>query len=262
MSKSDEVLWLRFLPREPDAAASSGDSYQLTPDKLELPIDFHGEFNSVLVAVALASIKPATEQVGRYVADLLLEPTEKTRRLLDAPPQSLSAATLATLQFSYAMAAVQLGEQMGENIWLTRACDAFKAVLNVWTREHVPLQWAGTQNNLGNALQTLGERGSGAARLEQAVAAYREALKEYTRERVPLDWAMTQNNLGTALQALGERESGTARLEQAVDAFRRALGVFRTAGASHYVSVAAGNLARAEALLAERRQEAAGTAPT
>ena len=80
-----------------------------------------------------------------------------------------------------------------------------------------------TQNNLGNALWTLGERESGTARLEEAVAAYRDALKEWTRERVPLDWAMTQNNLGIALWTLGERESGTARLEEAVAAYRDAL---------------------------------------
>jgi hypothetical protein len=78
----------------------------------------------------------------------------------------------------------------------------------------VPLEWAGTQNILGNALARLGERESGTARLEEAVAAYRDALKEYTRERVPLDWAVTQNNLGQALAMLGERESGTARSEQ------------------------------------------------
>ena len=79
-----------------------------------------------------------------------------------------------------------------------------------------------TQTNLGNALQSLGERESGTARLEEG-AAYREALKERTRERVPLDWATTQNNLGAALQSLGERESGTARLEEAVAAYREAL---------------------------------------
>jgi hypothetical protein len=56
-------------------------------------------------------------------------------------------------------------------------------------RERVPLQWAATQNNLGIALSTLGERDSDTARLEEAVAACREALKERTRERVPLDWA-------------------------------------------------------------------------
>ena len=87
----------------------------------------------------------------------------------------------------------------------------------------MPLDWAATQNNLGAALTTLGERESGTERLEQAVTTYTEALKEYTRERVPLDWAMTQNNLGAALTTLGERESGTERLEQAVTTYTEAL---------------------------------------
>ena len=56
-------------------------------------------------------------------------------------------------------------------------------------RERVPLDWAMTQNNLGNALSMLGERESGTARLEEAVTAYRAALEEWTRERVPLDCA-------------------------------------------------------------------------
>ena len=110
-----------------------------------------------------------------------------------------------------------------------------------------------TQNNLGNALQTLGEREDGTVRLEEAVAAYRAALEVRTRERVPLDWAMTQNNLGNALGTLGEREDGTLRLEEAVAAYRGALEVFSAAGASYYVRHDRAQLARAEALLAERR---------
>ena len=54
----------------------------------------------------------------------------------------------------------------------------------------MPLDWAATQSNLGNALYRLGERESGTARLEEAVAAYRAALEEMTREiglrRLPL----------------------------------------------------------------------------
>ena len=53
----------------------------------------------------------------------------------------------------------------------------------------MPLNWAGTQNNLGTALQALGERKSGTARLEEVVAAYRAALTEWTPERMPLYWA-------------------------------------------------------------------------
>src|SRR5437660_888246 len=93
---------------------------------------------------------------------------------------------------------------------------AYRAALEEYTRERVPLHWAVTQNNLSNALSSLGERESGTARLEEAIVAHRAALEERTRERVPLDWAATQNNLGAALQRLAERESGTARLEEAV----------------------------------------------
>jgi tetratricopeptide (TPR) repeat protein len=100
---------------------------------------------------------------------------------------------------------------------------AYRAALEEFRRDQVPLQWATTQNNLGNALETLGERESGTARLEEAVAAYRAALAERTRDRVPLQWATTQNNLGAALEILGERESGTARLEEAIAAYRAAL---------------------------------------
>jgi hypothetical protein len=41
-------------------------------------------------------------------------------------------------------------------------------------RERVPLNWAGTQMKLGNALATLGELESGTGKLAEAVAAYRE----------------------------------------------------------------------------------------
>ena len=93
-----------------------------------------------------------------------------------------------------------------------------------------------TQNDLGNALRTLGEGESETARLEEAVAAYREALKEYNRERVPLDWAATQNNLGTALQTLGERENGTGQLQIAMTAIESAHSVYRDAGLLQYES--------------------------
>jgi tetratricopeptide (TPR) repeat protein len=78
-------------------------------------------------------------------------------------------------------------------------------------------------NQLGNALQVLGERESDPARLRQAVEAYRAALDECTRERFPLEWAMTRNNLGNALLSLGQRESDPAWLRQAVEVIRATL---------------------------------------
>ena len=53
---------------------------------------------------------------------------------------------------------------------------AYRLALEERTRERVPLDWAMTQNNLGNALPTLGEREAGTARLEEAVAAFDACL--------------------------------------------------------------------------------------
>jgi tetratricopeptide (TPR) repeat protein len=107
-------------------------------------------------------------------------------------------------------------------------------------------------NDLGNALQNLGERESGTARLEEAVAAYRAALEEHTRERAPLDWAMTQMNLGNALARLGGRESGTARLEEAVAAYRAALGEYSRERVPLDWAVTQNNLGNALRMLGER----------
>jgi tetratricopeptide (TPR) repeat protein len=127
----------------------------------------------------------------------------------------------------------QVGEK-GDNAAIGEAIRAYRDLVAQRPRERVPLDWAMTQNNLGNALQTLGQRESGTARLEEAVQAYRQALAERTRERVPLDWAMTQNNLGSALQTLGERESGTARLEEASACIANAWGVYKDAEIGQY----------------------------
>ncbi len=122
-----------------------------------------------------------------------------------------------------ASALYQQGDEFGVNGALLSAIERYKRLVEMMTSERVPLDWARTQMNLGNALATLGERESGTVKLEEAVVAYRAALKDMTRARVPLDWAITQNNLGNALLELGERESGTARLEEAVEAYREAL---------------------------------------
>jgi tetratricopeptide (TPR) repeat protein len=121
---------------------------------------------------------------------------------------------------------VPLGGREAGTERLEEAVAAYRAALQEFPRDRVPLQWAAVQINLGAALARLGEREPGTDRLEAAVAAYRAALEECTRDRVPLDWAMTQVTLGTALQNLGEREAGTDRLEEAVAAYRAALEEF------------------------------------
>ena len=125
---------------------------------------------------------------------------DEYRAWLDSLPDNLAES--ATAQALRAVCDLDLSEldsvEPPRTARLEEAVAAYRAALEERTRERVPLDWATTQNNLGAALATLGERESGTARLEEAVAAYRAALQERTRERAPLDWATTQNIAGGA----------------------------------------------------------------
>ncbi len=94
------------------------------------------------------------------------------------------------------------GNEFGDNAALTEAIATYESALGLAPRDTRPDDWATTQNNLGAAFQSLGERQRDAATLERAVVAFELALEELTRERVPLGWAMTQHNLAKAFQIL------------------------------------------------------------
>ena len=68
-----------------------------------------------------------------------------------------------------------------------RAVTAYREALQERTREQVPLDWAMTQYNLGNALGALGERERRTARLEEAATAFDACLTvmDTTAEWVP-----------------------------------------------------------------------------
>ncbi len=119
---------------------------------------------------------------------------------------------------------MSVGERESGTGKLEEAVAAFREALKEQTRERVPLEWAATQNNLGNALTRLGERESGTGKLEQAVAAYREALKEWTRERAPAPMGGdAEQSRQCALYARGARERDGASSIEAVAAYREAL---------------------------------------
>jgi len=98
-------------------------------------------------------------------------------------------------------------EMRGDIAALKESIETWHLVLQQRPRDRVPLDWAMTQNNLGNAPERLGERESGTTHLTEAVAAYRAALEEQPRKRVPLDWATVQNNLGDALTTCSRLEA-------------------------------------------------------
>ena len=66
------------------------------------------------------------------------------------------------------------------------AITAFKAALEVNTREQAPMDWAVTQDDLGKAFMGLGEREGKAEYFKEAVAAFKAALEVKTREQAPV----------------------------------------------------------------------------
>ena len=237
-SKASLLIWGKVLPYQGKTIPKlfwtpAGEKGQKTArydapllaDQFDLPELFWSDLSSILQLLVVARSSEFHAQTGHYVADRLTPFIARVQTLLQASTDrpGWKAITQTKVRVILADALSTLGEQSGNNKPLEQAVDAFRETLKEYTQDRVPLQWAATQNNLGNALAIWGKREAGTQRLEQAVDAYREALKEYTQDRVPLQWAGTQNNLGNALQTLGEREAGTQRLEQAVDAYREAL---------------------------------------
>lgn len=95
-----------------------------------------------------------------------------------------------------------LGERESGTARLEEAMEAYRAALQETRRELVPLDWAMTQNNLGNALRVLGEHDRDTARLVEAIDVLRSALDEFTPENAPAWHDMAQYNLAKAEAAL------------------------------------------------------------
>jgi tetratricopeptide (TPR) repeat protein len=90
---------------------------------------------------------------------------------------------------------------------LEEAVAAYRAALQESTRERVPLQWAGTQVKLGNALRVLGECESGTARLEEAVEAYDAALPIFSDAEAVHYATICRANRDRALAILKQKTS-------------------------------------------------------
>jgi tetratricopeptide (TPR) repeat protein len=109
---------------------------------------------------------------------------------------------------------------------LEPAREVFETELTDEFRQQSPVEWAQTQNHLGNILAAQGQQHHDEALFAKAIAAFESALEVLDQEANPADWAATQYNLGTAAQAAGRQESDSKLLKQAVDAYTNALLVW------------------------------------
>ena len=131
------------------------------------------------------------------------------------------------------------------------AITAYEEALKVYTLDRFPMQYAMTQNNLGNAYGTLAEVEAKAKNCKKAIKAYEEALRVYTPERSPMDYAMAQNNLGNVYRTLAEVEAKAENSKKAIKAYEEALRVYTLERSPMDYAMAQNNLGNAYRTLAE-----------
>ena len=144
------------------------------------------------------------------------------------PPLGLERRTISVARFK-PWGNARAGRT--DSLFLNRAVTAYEYALTVYNQTDMPADWAGTQNNLGNTLQALGERADGEdglALLNRSVTAYKDALNVYNQANMPAAWATTQNNLGVTLVSLGLLSEDLGPVERGIEAIDQALPIYRT----------------------------------
>ena len=210
--------WIKTAQRELGRHTNEDEAFELARQEAECR--FKAGQDKPSSALMEEFVREETVELGRQEerkwrrVRLLAEAIRFDELVLDAGAATEKLRQIAGLiglsgwlkigAYLFATAAVyfERGVKKGENSAILISITAYRATLEEFTRERVPLDWAATQVNFGNALWRLGERESGTARLEEAVVAHRAALEVYTRERAPIEWAATRNNLGAVFQTL------------------------------------------------------------
>jgi tetratricopeptide (TPR) repeat protein len=139
---------------------------------------------------ALAQAEPDVKDRARGWAALLAERGRMSRlQLRYREAAGLYAKAAEAVAFDPAAAWDQTmnsadalyaqGDEFGDNGAVQETIAAYRSAPLLAPRDCVPLDWAATQNNLGNALETLGLRQHDPAQLAQALACMRGAAEVY-----------------------------------------------------------------------------------
>ncbi|MEO1429414.1 MAG: tetratricopeptide repeat protein [Cyanobacteria bacterium J06633_8] len=170
----------------------------------------------VVYPLLAANLDKLNTHFAQVIEDWVKETVEKVQ------PSIAHSVLVDIVNFSVLIQQFSLGNK-ADNLEI--AIKGYQVALTYFNRDKYPEEWAGTQNNLGNALV---ERiiGDEADNLDEGIKCYEGALEVYQRDIFPEDWAMTQNNLGTAYKS---RQKGdkAENLEIAIQHYFAALEVYQ-----------------------------------
>jgi hypothetical protein len=144
---------LYWTPSREVSGAKASEKYTPQIETLALPDLFWNDLKQILGLLTQTRLAILTfGQPGEFIADKLAPMTTQVRALVQSKEGVWNPETLAGVRVSLANALATYGEQSGTKEPLGEAIELYRKVLDDWTRERVPLNWATTQNNLGTAL--------------------------------------------------------------------------------------------------------------
>jgi len=171
----------------------------------------------------VAVIYPILQRHRNLLDDTFAQQLQEFARYMFSHGKAEDIATVAGAIQNLCIDISQFSSESRANN-LEIAITGYHTLLEVYTRDSFPYEWAGTQNNLGNAYRVR-IRGEEADNLELAIAVYNLSLEVRTRDSFPYDWATTQNNLGAAYSSRIRGEEAD-NLELAIAAFNLSLEVY------------------------------------
>jgi len=145
--------------------------------------------------------KVRTEEV--YL-DYIVKPLVEMK-ILDVFNEMISTfSDVPEAQFKLGSRAYTIGTiDLEKAEYMKIAIKAYEEALKVRTLDRFPMDYAMTQNNLGNAYRTLGEVEAKAENCKKAIKAYEEALKVFTKEEFPEIYLLVKSNLRKLLDFCG-----------------------------------------------------------
>ena len=210
------------------------------------------QIQNVVRQPAGIKIPAGFEGEGRQIVEL----TQQAQRDLAVLPQLMSALEFTLMRLSpeqypvywaalhndlgNTYAALQVGNR-AEN--LSNAIENYQQALRFRTPSNAPLDFAGTQNNLGSAYKNLAACRDRIENLQKAVECYLKALTVYTAATTPFQFAATQSNLGNTYKNLAAGGPQLEYLQKTIECYLQALTVYTPVSAPVQYATTQNNLA-------------------
>src|SRR5215468_7765135 len=148
-TKTNAPMRLHWTINVQAALKKSSEKYLPSGSSYELPELFWSDLSDVLILLVASQAASFSSQTGSYVADQLEPFIKRVRQLVSSG--KLADRQQARLRLILGDGLKTYGDQRGDSSALEEAVRMYREVLKEYTRERVPLRWAATQHNLGNA---------------------------------------------------------------------------------------------------------------